>query len=128
MNRLVTLFGFFMLCALLTGCSSDDESTMDTASFCTQDRERKTEINATSGILVLLEQKDKYAIRSHVEQSIDAVNYYVLCEKPASISIGDRVNFSGEVFVFDEGENFRATVGGQAYYFLVPSNITIVTL
>ncbi len=122
MKNMIYLFIF----AFLFGCSGDnDDDNLTQSDFCTRSRILDTELNNEEGMLIYLEEKNKFALRYYPElPTIDEVTYYILCEKPVGIETDNRVIFSGKSYQFNEEEGFIPTIGGLKYYFFKLTNMT----
>jgi len=119
------LFSILLL-QILISCSSGDDKNKNLvqSDFCTQNREIQEEFIDRNGKLIYLPEKDKYAIRYHIPQTIDGLNNYILCEKPRGIVVNDSVLLSGKSYFFNDDENFISDIGGHEYFFFEVSSIS----
>ncbi|MGO1586100.1 hypothetical protein [Mesonia sp.] len=119
------IYLFLAVLFTLGSCGSQDNKNKNHAQsdFCTQERELQEQFEDRSGELIYLEEKEKYAIRYHIPQTIDAVNNYVLCEKPDGIEVNDKLVFSGKSYLFLEAEDFNSRLGGHEMYFFKGTSI-----
>ncbi|MDO5616844.1 MAG: hypothetical protein Q4G16_11680 [Cruoricaptor ignavus] len=114
------LLGLFSL--ILISCK--DRTEDDRNSFCNIERAYATDITDKTGTLIYDEEKAKFAIKYYpIDNTIDDVHYYFLCEKPENIDVNTFVIFSGKLYNFNSNENFNPNVGGTEYYFIKTTKI-----